>query len=416
MSLEEFHISKQVLDRFCIAGINYHKADAATRGLFSITNEAFATLGKSAKAAGLKSVFVVSTCNRTEIYGFAESVMQLVELLVPHTNGDKAAFYECGYFKNGEEALQHLFHVAAGLDSQILGDYEILGQLKRAVDTARSQQLIGPVMDRLLNFAFQASKKIKTETNLSDGTVSVSFAAIELLQSIKGIGQKKVLIIGAGKFGVNVCKNLNTYLPHTSVTLMNRTDAVAKQIAADHQVHFAPYTDKAAAIAASDIVIVCTNANEPTVMPEQVTAGVPRLFLDLSIPVNVHPAIRKIDQVTVIDVDEISNTILDRTLAKRKAEVPRALAIIGHFEKEFMGWLRDHHYALHLKTWKNKLREIDLMQTSVCEFYKDKELISETERVMRAQKAVKQLAVNLKVRNDKGCQFISSINDYLQIP
>ena len=142
MAIEEFHISKQVLDRFCIAGINYHKADAATRGLFSLTNDAFAALGESAKLAGLKSVFVVSTCNRTEIYGFAESVMQLVELLVSHTNGDKAAFYECGYFKNGDEALQHLFDVAAGLDSQILGDYEILGQLKRAVDTARKQQLI----------------------------------------------------------------------------------------------------------------------------------------------------------------------------------------------------------------------------------------------------------------------------------
>ncbi|MGJ7031224.1 glutamyl-tRNA reductase [Niabella hirudinis] len=416
MWLEEFHISKQVLDRFCIAGINYHKADAATRGLFSITGDAFITLGKSAKAMGLKSVFVVSTCNRTEIYGFAESVMQLVELLVPHTNGDKAAFYECGYFKNGEEALQHLFNVAAGLDSQILGDYEILGQLKRAVDTARGQHLIGPVMDRMLNFAFQASKKIKTETNLSDGTVSVSFAAIELLQQMKDIEQKKVLIIGAGKFGVNVCKNLNTYLPHTSVTIMNRTDAVAKQIAAGHQVHFAPYAGKAAAVQASDIVIVCTNANEPTVMPGLVAAGTPKLFLDLSVPVNVHPDIRNIEQVTVIDVDEISSTILDRTLAKRKAEVPRALSIIEHFKKEFLGWLREHHYALHLKTWKNKLREIDLLQTTVCEFYKDKELINETERVMRAQKAVKQLAVNLKIRQDKGCQFISSINDYLQTP
>ncbi|MBZ4189047.1 glutamyl-tRNA reductase [Niabella beijingensis] len=416
MSLEEFHISKQVLDRFCIAGINYHKADAATRGLFSITNETFVKLGESAKAAGLKSVFVVSTCNRTEIYGFAESVMQLVELLVQHTNGDKAAFYECGYFKNGEEALQHLFNVAAGLDSQILGDYEILGQLKRAVETARNEQLIGPVMDRMLNFAFQASKRIKTETNLSDGTVSVSFAAIELLQNIKEIERKKVLIIGAGKFGVNVCKNLNTYLPQTPVTIMNRTDEVARQTATAHNIGFIPYSDKTAAIKNADIVIVCTNANEPTVMPEHVAAGGPQLFLDLSVPVNVHPAIRQKEQITVIDVDEISNTILDKTLAKRKAEVPKAQAIIAHFRIEFLNWLRDHHYSLHLKTWKNKLREIDLMQTSVCEFYKDKELISETERVMRAQKAVKQLAVNLKVRHDKGCQFISSINDYLQIP
>lgn len=416
MAIEEFHISKQVLDRFCIAGINYHKADAATRGLFSLTNDAFTALGESAKEAGLKSVFVVSTCNRTEIYGFAESVMQMVDLLMPHTNGNKAAFYECGYFKNGEDALQHLFDVSAGLDSQILGDYEILGQLKRAVDTSREQQLIGPVMDRLLNFAFQSSKKIKTETHLSDGTVSVSFAAIELLQNIKDITDKKILIIGAGKFGVNVCKNLNTYLPGSDVMIMNRTDEVAREIAKNNSVHFAQYANKAAAIDAADIVIVCTNANEPTVMPEHIQPGKTKLLLDLSVPVNVHPLIKEMDNVAVIDVDEISNTILDKTLTKRKAEVPKANEIINHFKKEFMGWLREHHYAHHLKTWKSKLCEIDLTQTAVCEFYKDKELISETERVMRAQKAVKQLAVNLKVKNDKGCQFISSINDYLQIP
>ncbi|MBO9618938.1 MAG: glutamyl-tRNA reductase [Niabella sp.] len=416
MAIEEFHISKQVLDRFCIAGINYHKADAATRGLFSISNDAFAALGKTAKDSGLKSVFVVSTCNRTEIYGFAESVMQLVELLVPHTNGDKAALYECGYFKNGEEALQHLFDVAAGLDSQILGDYEILGQLKRAVDTARCQQLIGPVMDRMLNFAFQSSKKIKTETNLSDGTVSVSFAAIELLQNIKEITAKKILIIGAGKFGVNVCKNLNTYLPGTTITLMNRTDDVARDIARAHNINFTPYSDKAAAIDASDIIIVCTNSSEPTVLPEHIKDGKQKLLLDLSVPVNVHPLLKNREGITVIDVDDISNTILDKTLARRKAEVPGANAIIDHFKEEFLSWLKEHHYAHHLKTWKNKLCEIDLTRTAVCEFYKDTSLISETERVTRAQKAVKQLAVNLKVKHDKGCQFISSINDYLQIP
>ena len=416
MAIEEFHISKQVLDRFCIAGINYHKADAATRGLFSLTNDAFAALGESAKLAGLKSVFVVSTCNRTEIYGFAESVMQLVELLVSHTNGDKAAFYECGYFKNGDEALQHLFDVAAGLDSQILGDYEILGQLKRAVDTARKQQLIGPVMDRMLNFAFQASKKIKTETYLSDGTVSVSFAAIELLQNIREIAVKRILIIGAGKFGLNVCKNLNTYLPGTAVTIMNRTDEVAREIAAENNVDFASYNNKAAAIEAADIIIVCTNSKEPTVLPEHITAGKQQLLLDLSVPVNVHPLVKEIEDVTVIDVDTISSSILDKTLTRRKAEVPKANTIIDHFKKEFLNWLREHHYAHHLKTWKNKLCEIDLTQTAVCEFYKDKELISETERVLRAQKAVKQLAVNLKVKHEKGCQFISSINDFLQIP
>ena len=161
MPAEEFHISKQILDKFCVAGINYHKADAATRGMFSITPECFADIAYGAKDAGIKSVFVISTCNRTEIYGIADSVLQLVELLVPHTKGDKNSFFEFGYFKNGEYALEHIYNVATGLDSQILGDYEILGQLKRAVDISKKHELIGPVMDRILNFVYQASKKNK---------------------------------------------------------------------------------------------------------------------------------------------------------------------------------------------------------------------------------------------------------------
>ncbi|MCH5717261.1 glutamyl-tRNA reductase [Niabella hibiscisoli] len=191
MSAEDFHISKQVLDRFCVAGINYHKADTATRGLFSINNDQFAKLALAAKAADLKSVFVVSTCNRTEIYGFAESVMQLVNLLLDQCRADRSTFFEYAYLKNGNPALQHLFNVASGLDSQILGDYEILGQIKKAIDLSKANNMIGPVMDRTLNFVFQASKRVKTDTALSNGTVSVSFAAIELLQAIPDLTEKR---------------------------------------------------------------------------------------------------------------------------------------------------------------------------------------------------------------------------------
>ena len=415
MPAEEFHISKQVLDKFCVAGINYHKADAATRGMFSIAPESFADIAAVAKATGIESVFVVSTCNRTEVYGIADSILQLVELLVPHTKGDKSSFFEFGYFKNGEFALDHLFNVAAGLDSQILGDYEILGQLKRAVSVSKKYQLLGPVMDRILNFVYQASKKIKTETGLSNGTVSVSFAAIELLQQQKNIESKKVLVIGAGKFGSNMCKNLTTYIPRTAVTIMNRTDETAQNLAEANDISFMPFAAINTAIAGADVVIVCTNSPEPTVLPQYFKAGDSKLVLDLSVPMNVHADVKNIEGVHVTDVDEISKTILDRTLAKRQAEVPRAQTIIDFYKKEFKTWLRDYHYVLHLKTWKEKLHEIHTLQTQVCEFYKDNELIAETERVARAQKAVKQLAVNLKLRNDKGCQFISIINDYLQM-
>ncbi|MFV0605995.1 MAG: glutamyl-tRNA reductase [Niabella sp.] len=415
MPIEEFHISKQVLDRFCVAGINYHKADAATRGMFSVTPESFEDIAQTAKIAGIKSVFVVSTCNRTEIYGMADSVMQLVELLVPHTKGSKEGFYEFGYFKNGDHALEHLFHVSAGLDSQILGDYEILGQLKRAVDVSRSYQLIGPVMDRILNFVYQASKKIKTETGLSGGTISVSFAAIELLQQVVGIQHKKVLVFGAGKFGSVVCKNLKTYLPGTPVTVMNRTDQTAMILAKENQLRFVPYAAIKNAVGDADIIIVCTNADEPTLLPQYFTANNQKLVLDLSVPMNTHQDVINMPEITVTDVDEISKTILDKTLVKRKAEVPKALSIIAYYTKEFKTWLREYHYSTHLKAWKDKLHQIQAPNILGCEFMEDKELIKETEKVARAQKAVKQLAVNLKIKHDKGCQFINTINDYLQM-
>ncbi|MCH5596888.1 NAD(P)-binding domain-containing protein [Niabella ginsengisoli] len=267
-------------------------------------------------------------------------------------------------------------------------------------------------MDRTLNFVFQASKRVKTETELSNGTVSVSFAAIELLQAIPDLAAKKILVIGAGKFGANVCKNLVTYFPGVTLTVMNRTDDTALALSRSNGIHFSEYKNKAQAIAESDVVIVCTNANEPTVLPAHFNETDDKLILDLSVPVNVHPDVKLMNGKLVIDVDEISTTILDKTLARRRAEVPKAEAIIEYYTQEFWQWLKDYRYALHLKTWKSKLHEIDKLQLHTCEFAKDADLKQQT---VKAQKAVKQLAVNLKTKNDKGCQFINLINDYLRM-
>jgi glutamyl-tRNA reductase len=413
MPAEKFYTTN-FLQKFCVAGINYHKADAATRGMFSIEPERFSVIAETAKTLDLQNLFVVSTCNRTEIYGIADSVMQLVDLLVQHTNGTKQNFLDFGYFKSGDKALQHLFNMAAGLDSQILGDYEILGQLKRAVDLSRKYQLIGTVMDRIINFVYQASKKIKTETLLSNGTVSVSFAAIELLQQIKEITNQKILVIGTGKFGTNICKNLKSYLPQTAVTVMNRTDETAQQLAQANHLSFASYKNKSAAISEADVIIVCTNAPEPTVLPQHFKTGGKKLILDLSIPINVHPDVKNIGGITVTNVDEISKTILDKTLAKRSKEIPKAEAIIDFYKSEFINWLKEYHYSLHLKTWKSKLQKIDVLQSKKIESYNGVQ-IDENEKTIRAQKAIKQLAVNLKMKQDKGCQFINTLNDYLQM-
>jgi glutamyl-tRNA reductase len=408
------HISKQVLDHFSVVGINYHKADAATRGLFSVHNEDFEAITEDARKANVKSLMVLSTCNRTEVYGIADHPQILGQILLKYVKGTKGQLEEYGYFKHGDSALNHIFNVAAGMDSQILGDYEILGQLKRAFDLSKSHNMIGPVMDRILNYVFQASKRIKTETSLSTGTVSVSFAAIELLQTEPDIDNKSVLLIGAGKFGTNIGKNIFTYLPKTKVAITNRTDETAIEFAQKHNISFVSFTEKHQAMDAADIIIVCTNANEPTVLKNDLSGNKRQLILDLSVPLNVSPDVASLPNIRVVNVDEISNTILDKTLARRKAELPKAISVINFYKKELQTWLREYHYTLHVKTWKNKLQEIDQMQAGFCEFYNDKELIHAAEKQIRTQNVVKQLAVNLKEKNDKGCQIINLLKEYLQ--
>ena len=124
------------INQFYIAGINYKKSDASVRGEFAVSNEKYAAILESAAACGLQQVFILSTCNRTEIYGIAPSAHDLVKLICKQTPGSEEIFHGMSYIKQGREAVEHLFSVAAGLDSQILGDYEIVGQLKHAEQCA----------------------------------------------------------------------------------------------------------------------------------------------------------------------------------------------------------------------------------------------------------------------------------------
>src|SRR5580658_4854441 len=229
---------------FFVVGINYKKTDAAIRGQFAIGNEQYEKILTLAPSFHITELFVLSTCNRTEIYGFADSAVQLAGLLCTQTNGGKEAFLELAYVKKGLQAIEHLFEVAAGLDSQILGDYEIVGQIKQAVKFARERQFIGTLTERLVNCVLQSSKSVKNQTELSGGTVSVSFAAVHYIRErcdkYLGLADKKLLLIGTGKIGRNTCRNLVDYLGTKNVLLMNRTEQRAIELAAETGVSHAP--------------------------------------------------------------------------------------------------------------------------------------------------------------------------------
>ena len=177
--MKDYHISKHQ-SFFCV-GLNYQKADAATRGLFSLQDQQVVEILAAAKAEGLDAFMVVSTCNRTELYGFAQDPHTLIALLCDTTHGSIEAFQEVAYIYKNKEAIHHLFCVGTGLDSQILGDFEIIAQIKKGFTSAKKVGLANPFMERLTNAVIQASKRIKNETDISTGATSVAFASVQYI-------------------------------------------------------------------------------------------------------------------------------------------------------------------------------------------------------------------------------------------
>ena len=276
------------LSQFFVIGINYKKTDAAIRGQFAVNTDQYSSLLEKANGLDIHEIFVLSTCNRTEVYAVAPSAAVLIELLCSETNGTISTFKELCYIKQGQEAVEHIFSVGAGLDSQILGDYEIVGQMKLALKFSKEKGFIGAFMERLFNTVLQSSKEIKTQTSLSGGTVSVSFAAIQFLkQNIFDFSDKKIVLVGTGKIGKNTCKNLVDYLHTSNITLINRTAEKALELAEELNLQTAPIDELEQQIEAADIVIVATNSEQPIITKASLINSNTKVLIDLSIPNNI---------------------------------------------------------------------------------------------------------------------------------
>ena len=384
------------ISRFQVAGINYKKTDAAIRGEYAISPEKYQLIIQDAHKYGINEVFVLSTCNRTEIYGIAPDPSVLIDMLCAHTEGTKDTFVSLAYTKSGLPAIEHLFNVSAGLDSQILGDYEIIGQIKQAVKIAKEGSRIGAFTERLVNCILQASKTIKNQTHLSGGTVSVSFSAVQYIkQNVKHLSSKSILLCGIGKIGRNTCRNLVDYLPTKNITLINRTDEKAILLAAEVGVHAAPFHSLSEEAAKADIILVATNSETPTVLAADLAGHGSKLVLDLSIPYNVEQAAADLPNVELVNVDELSK-LKDKTLHKRQAEVPKAKKIIAEHIEDFIEWLELRKHAPVLKAVKTKLQEIHHNADQ-----------------KRIQKVINGMAVKMRLHNQRGCHYIEAINEFM---
>jgi glutamyl-tRNA reductase len=398
-------------DNFFVAGISYKKTDAVTRGQFAISLTHYEEILKLAPQYGSGALFVLSTCNRTEIYGFADNASQLIDLLCTQTTGNAETFTKLAYCKQGDEAITHLFKVGAGLDSQILGDYEIVGQLKQAVKFAKDHNFINSFMERLVNSVLQASKSVKSDTALSGGTVSASYAAVQYIkENLASAADKKFLLIGTGKIGRNTCKNLVDYLRATNITLINRTDDRAIELADELNLHYAPMSELAREAATADIILAATNAEEPILLKEHLENKGDKLIIDLSIPYNVAEGVNELSNIKLVNVDALSK-INDEAMQKRAAEVPKALEIITEHQTGFMQWYYMQRNAPRLQAIKAMLSKIAISH--------QKELDNPHTRCpyiaaeQKIQQIMNGIAGKMRTESTQGCYYIEAINEYM---
>lgn len=397
---------------YCI-GLSYKKADEEVRGQFSLSDGQNEDLLKEAAATGLKELLVISTCNRSEIYGFTEHPYQLIKLLCKFTKGTLETFEKVAYIHKNKSAIDHFFMVGSGLDSQIIGDFEIIKQIKQSVKQSKRHRLIGTFLNRLINAVIQTSKRIKNETELSSGATSVSFAAVKyILQHTTNISDKNILLFGTGKIGRDTCENLIKHSNNKHLTLINRTKDKAEKIAGKFDLRVADYANLKEELKQADILVVATGAQEPTVTKDILTECKPILILDLSIPKNVSDQVTEQSNVQLVHLDELSE-LTSHTLAQREDEIPLATAILKEVKSDFIKWMENRKYAPTINALKDKLNiikleEIDYQRKKASDF-NEAQAVDLTDRIV--QKITKHIANHLKADNsaDESMELIAKV-------
>ena len=403
--------------KFYVIGLNYKKADVVTRSNFSLSKENQKQLLSEAKRINIKSVVILSTCNRIEIMGFAKHPFQLISLLCEYSKGTVEEFAKVSYVYKNSDAAEHVIRIATGIESQILGDYEIVGQLKDAFAMAKEAGTVNAYLERLFNVALHASKETKNKTSISSGTTTVSYAAI---QYIKDHYSKKhpqnILVYGLGDIGQSTAKSCAEYLKAHQITVINRTGSVAKKLANEVSVEAAEHHDLSDHIKLSDIVIVATGASNPTVTSDMIPEEKTQLIIDLSIPRNAAPEINDRENVKVIDVDVLSKKT-KKTLEERKKQIPLVEEIIQKYKSEFYEWLMFRRSTPAINSLKKSL---ELIQQDAISSHSKKhqdmnaELIEDVTSQM-INKIVSKFAMHLKSENTQANQSIKVMKDVFNL-
>lgn len=343
----------EVLESLFVLGTSHHATPLDVRERFALTPAQALDLQKQLQAQdGIRECLVLNTCNRIEIYGLADSLEYVDEVrafLCRAQDVPEALFQQYAYSHNNLEALQHVLEVSTGLDSQMVGETEILGQLKQAYTAAREANCTGNVLNRLFEKSFQAAKAARSQTGITRGQISIGNVAVDLASRIFGkLDQSRVLLLGSGEVGEKTAQALKSR-GVSDLSVSSRTLESAHKLAHSLGGATIDFEDFASQLEHFDIII-CSTAAPGTILSKEAIQSTmrqrperPCFLIDLALPRDVDPAVETVENVYLYNLDDLS-AIANENLAARKDEINKAREI-----------LKKHAWALWLQLRRREL-------------------------------------------------------------
>jgi glutamyl-tRNA reductase len=358
---------------------------------------------------GIQECLVVSTCNRTEVYYTSENdiTTDLIKALLTQKGiiDTETYFVHFQQFNLQEEAVKHLFRVATGLESKVVGDLQIPNQIKLSYQISADLNMAGPFLHRLMHTIFFSNKRVAQETSFRDGAASTSYAAVALTEELtQNINTPKVLILGLGEIGIDVCKNMAE--KPFEITVLNRTKAKAEKIAKGHNFRVADFENFEEEIKRADVVISSIMIDKPLITKELINKiGILtfKYFIDLSVPRSVEDNVEDISGALVYNIDSLRERA-DEALRIRMASIPDVERIIEEAIVGFDDWSKEMVVSPTINKLKNALEQI--RKEEISRHLKNLST-EEAERIEKitmgiVQKIMKSPVLNLKAACKRG--------------
>ena len=351
--------------KFRVVSLSHKSAPVHIRELISLDEAAIQRLLLKLKEFfSITDALVLSTCNRTEIYYNHELDLSvdLVKLIgIERGLSDPISYLDYFQILNEEkEAVSHLFRVSMGLEAQVVGDIQISNQVKRAYQAAADLELAGPFLHRLMHTIFFTNKRVVQETAFRDGAASLSYATIELIESLtQNIFQPRVLVIGLGEIGEDVAKNM-VHLPTAQIKITNRTLSKAEEIGLPLGFEVIPFESCLATMEEADVVVCSVRMQDPFItkqLVESFNIQSFKVFIDLSVPRSIETSLEELAGVVLYNVDNIRSKATS-ALQTRLDSIPSVEAILEESIEEFGAWQKEMVVSPTIQKLKQSLEQI----------------------------------------------------------